>query len=700
MTSSQRHQLLSCIDALCEGAASEDQLALLQQLVIADAEARQLYVAHMQLHGLLHWDVASVSTGELPGTAELPVRAPQPAEGSPARSDRVGWRRLAGAGLALGLMVLAIGSWSLLRHSADPQLAVDNTREVHAPAELETFRDPVPSLAIPPVRLSDGSGRNAPAPGEELLADGSLRGGDQSQSDQGDRSLVAVIDQALAAGWNEHGIQPAPPADDAEWHRRVMLDLTGRIPTAAEAEAFLKETAENKRQRRLSRLIESDEFARYFALQWTNLLVGRNPGEGLNRQALEGFLAREFAANRPWNELVIELISVTGSVEDHPAANFLVAHLENEAIPATAITARVLLGQQLQCAQCHQHPQVPDWQQSTFWSLNACFRQTRVQETLLVDQETGERRILRELVNQPGLEGSFFETLQGVVQVAYPRYQSHELELTPEADRRRWLAEQFVAGEVNDVARAFVNRVWSNLLGAGFSLRADDLGPHAQLSHPQLLEELSRRFVVSGYNVRELVRAICQCRAYQLRSSTSWNAAVDDPEHGQPLFSRAYYKRMTPEQMVHSLLIAAGASPAELYSGKGLERRQNWLAQFFQPDNTEENQECSTFDGSLPQTLTLLNGDLIQEVVQGGDATLASRIIDGTDSDVEKIRQLCLAALSRYPSVDELQSVRTQLRSYVRKRTERNVPPRQAAAEGFRDLYWAFLNSSEFSTIH
>ncbi|MCA9089879.1 MAG: DUF1553 domain-containing protein [Planctomycetaceae bacterium] len=690
MNSQSRLELLSIVDDLCEQIATQEQCARLEELLLNDPVARRLYLDAIELHGQLHWDAAGLGNRDSLLDSELEVAlAAQLAPAIPARRKR-NWGLVAAASV---LVLVASGWWwshiSVPSGGSRPELAHHESPPSPPSVDLPV----IPSVMLPGERQAPATEPDS-LPVERVV--------DIGLPQETQLSLVSVINEELSRGWRDNNVVPNSLAGDAEWLRRIHLDLAGRIPTVTEAENFLKDKSPDKRSRVLDRLLEGSEFAGHFSLIWTNLLVGRMPRADIDRGALQDYLRRQFAANRPWSEVVTDLITAEGSGKENGAANFLLAHLNNEAVPATAYTARVLLGQQMQCTQCHRHPSVAAWGQEQFWEFNACFQQTQVREQRLVDAETGERRTLRELVDVPGVAGSYYETLQGVMKVAYPGYNGHEILVDGQTNRRAELAKLMLSGDENDVARAMVNRIWAHFFGYGFTSPIDDLGPHNPVSHPELFHALTKRFIHSGYDVRDLVEAICRSNAYQLSSSVPEETALDDPEHGTlPLFSRAYVKRLSPEQMFNSLLVASGTSSSDIYNSRETARlRDQWLRQFFEAEETEENVELTTFDGSLPQALSLMNGELVRQATDLESGKFVSGVVNTTESDVEKIRRICLATLSRYPTPAELQNVRVLLRSYVHQRSERNVPPRIAAAEGYSDLYWAYLNSSEFSVNH
>jgi hypothetical protein len=482
----------------------------------------------------------------------------------------------------------------------------------------------------------------------------------------------------------------------------VYLDLAGRIPTIEETEHFLLAENDSKRQLLVDQLLAGEEFPRRLATIWTNLLVGRCRDSRFDRQALLAWMTDQFASGQPWKATVSDLVAARGSSHESGPANFLLAHLNNQAVPATAVTSRIFLCEQLQCSQCHQHPLVKEWGQERFWELNAFFQQTGVRASVVSDPETGRRVTVRELVDARRFGPTYYETLRGVMQIAFPKFAGQELISEPEAPLRERLAELIFTGEQPQPARAFVNRTWAQLFGYGFTSPVDDMGPHNPVSHPQLLDGLTTAFVQNGYDVRRLIRWVCLSDAYQLSSRGAAADDADAPELGdRPLFSRMYVKPLACEQLFDSLLIASGVSPAELPGQQINERREAWLTQFYSAVDTEENGEASTFDGSLPQALMMMNGELTEAALDLKQGRLLAAIAEqGALTEAERIRQLSLAALSRYPTSEELARIREALRRNIRKRTEREMPAQLALAQGLRDVYWAYLNSSEFAVNH
>ena len=458
----------------------------------------------------------------------------------------------------------------------------------------------------------------------------------------------------------------------------------------------------NKRSELVEQLLDDTEFARNLTTVWTNLLVGRRAEQRVNRPALQKFLRMSFAANRPWNQIVYDLVAAEGNNAENGATNFLIAHLNNDALPATAVTARVFLGEQLQCSQCHNNP-FNKSQQSAFWEMHSFFSQTACVPRQAVDPKTGQSQYsYTELVTNTAGGPIFYETQNGVMRVAFPRFHGEAIDPSPETNRRAKLARLMTEGDQPQLAAAYVNRVWEHFFGRGFTPSADDIGPHSPASHPELLDLLARQFIRSGYDTKQLVRWICQSEPYQLTSRFGADNRDDDPVEGQlPLFSRMYVKSMSPEQVYDSFVIATKAHQAGGVDWEQAESsRQRWLSQFVVDYNTDENEEAMELDGNLVQALTLMNGKLVEKALETTPGTFLGEVVRRRGDEKEKIRELCLAVLSRPPTVPELASMRKLVRQDVAQIASRGTNRQEAEVDGYQDLLWALLNSNEFSVVH
>jgi hypothetical protein len=715
------------LEALCEDRLSPEEARRLEETVLQDANARRVYLDYLDLHGTLHWNAAmgGGNSDGSPATWAHPQSSLVTAAGGTwLREDRLRLLLLAACLVLVAALSFSVGRWFVPDEPLN-ELAVEGVN----PASNDHARGGGPQKTHdanrPPARIEDlqvnqpvmltersGSSDNphsdltvdaaqsqnitasdpratanhsaAPTRSEEPTTDSRRLSG----SVQG---VVAVINEHLAAGWKLQGVEPSPLADDAEWLRRVYLDIVGHIPPLEVAEKFLNDRSADKREKLVESLLDDPAYVRNWSVIWTNLLIGRSDSRDVNRPALQKFLRESFARNRPWNQMVAEFISAEGRFDEAGATNFLLAHLNNQAVPATAITAKIFLGRQIGCTQCHDHP-FNDWKQETFWSFNSFFQQIQVTRVERMNDAGKLSSAATALERKPVGGPTHFETRRGLMQVTYPRFEGVTVSDAPDVNRREELAKLMTTGDKTLVAEAFVNRMWEHFFGCGFTRPVDDMGPHNPPSHPELLDRLSREFVASGYDCKQLIRWICLSDAYQRSSRFSATNEQDDPAVGNtPLFSRVYVKSMTAEQLYDSLLLATGAANTPAANSNDDARRHAWLQQFVHAFQTDENDESMTFESSITQALLMMNSELIQRAVSLDRGSFLERLLRSPGSENEKLRQLSLATLTRYPTAKEQQAMRRLLREATSSRN---------AGTGWQDAMWAYLNSSEFILIH
>lgn len=503
--------------------------------------------------------------------------------------------------------------------------------------------------------------------------------------------VVSFIDQQIRQGWTENDIVPSAAADDEEWFRRVHLDLVGHIPAWNEIDKFHRDKNPAKRAALIDKLLDSPGYVRNWTTIWTNLTIGRKQVRFVNRTGMERYFREAFAQNRPWNEIVHDLVGAEGRSDENGAVNYLLAQMANndEAVQATAKTTRLFMGVQLQCTQCHDHP-FNEWKQNRFWEINSFLRQTRRVTHRKFDPVSG-RQIddYAELVPTSFSGPVYYEKRSGEMQVAYPIFFDEKIDPGSES-RRKELARLMTSGENPLIARALVNRLWAHFMGCGFTTPVDDMGRHKAPSHPELLDRLSQEFVKSGYDVKKLVRWICDCEAYSLTSKGNKKNAVDDPARGNtPFFSHVYPKPLEAEQLYDSLLIATTAqNSGETNWSDEQKQRDAWLQQFIIAFGTDENDEANTFNGTIPQALLMMNGPLVQKAISAEKGSFLNSVLESDTSDDKKIQRLYLATLSRHPRGREGSAAEALLESDRDK------------LAGFQDLFWALLNSNEFIINH
>ncbi|MCA9084447.1 MAG: DUF1549 domain-containing protein [Planctomycetaceae bacterium] len=530
-----------------------------------------------------------------------------------------------------------------------------------------------------------------------LSFSGTLSFADESGAESGaaDVSIGEFIDARIRQGWEDNEIKPSAPASDEEWIRRVHLDIVGRIPTLQEVKAFLDDENPRKRPALIDRLLDSEDYVRNFTTIWTNNCIGRGQPRRVSRKGMEKFFREGFAKNRPWDQMVVDLVTGEGHFEENGAVNYILAQMQmpDEAVQLTAMTTRLFMGMQVQCTQCHNHP-FNNWQQSQFWEFNSFFRQVAKIDHRKVDPDTG-RQVddYSEVITRDFSGPVYYEKRSGLMQVAFPKYLGREID--PNAyDRRVEFGKLLVAadnGETPMIAKAFVNRTWAHFFGWGFTRPIDDLGPHNPPSHPALFERLSAEFVSSNYDVKQLVRWITNSEPYALTSQFGDSNDIDNPSAGEvPLFSHMYIKSMQAEQLYDSLIVASNAHK----SGQGgwdaqEEQRRRWMQQFVVAFDNDENDESTTFNGTIPQALMMMNSELMEKAVSVERGSFLFEVFSGPGTDATKMQDLYLAALSRRASRSEISACQKLMRGY-----------RGNVANAYQDLFWALLNSNEFIFNH
>lgn len=522
--------------------------------------------------------------------------------------------------------------------------------------------------------------------------------------DYGDPSphseVISFVNAELRQSWVENGVKPADPATESEWCRRLFVRVLGRIPNVEELQAFVSDKSADKREQLVDRLLNDDqyteEYARHWSVVWSNVLIGRTGGRGeslADREGLEQYLRASLARNKPYDQLVTELVTATGSAkpgspEYNGAVNFLLDGASADATLASARVARVFLGHQLQCAQCHTHP-TQEWSQEDFWAFNSFFRQMRAEKS-----DAGTRLVNVDFPGQgkDSTDGEvFYETPTGLLKTAFPRFiDGTELPHTGElaqVDRRGELARLIVASD--ELPRALVNRMWSHFFGYGFTEAVDDMGPNASPSQPELLDRMAKEFAAHGYDLKSVIRWVALSDPFGRSSKLGSLASKDMPEAGEvALFSRYYSRQMQAEEVYNSLVQAAQIRKTSANAAEVEQARVDWLGQFTRNMATDDAME-ETHSGDLRQSLIMMNGDLMKQAVSSQHAGLLQKVQASGMKFDKKVEHLFLSALSREPTRREQQAAATILAN------SRGHEP-----TALEDIWWAVLNSNEFILDH
>jgi hypothetical protein len=505
-------------------------------------------------------------------------------------------------------------------------------------------------------------------------------------------ALAAKIDGHFAARWATEKAEPAPLADDAEFMRRLYLDLTGRIPSVTEARAFLDDESPDKRRRLIEQLLASPRYVEHFTNVWRALLLPNtnntadNPGL---RTSLETWLRSRFRENAGFDKLVREIVAtaaITGVPQGDASEPTPVAfYQDNDYKPENlaSSTSRLFLGIRLECAQCHDHPQAK-WKREQFWAFAAFF--AGIERAGPSEQGGAVREIFdRRELSIPGTED--------VVQAAF--LDETEPQWKFKVGARVTLADWLVAADNPFFARAAVNRLWEYFFGIGLVQAVDDQKGKQAPGHGQLLDEVASAFAAHHFDLKFLIRAITASRAYQLTTAAPLPKADSRLPTADPhLFARMAVKGLSPEQIFDSLALAVGYEepPPKPQEGPEAARppvagpRGAFLAKFASP--AEQRTEAQT---SILQALFLMNGKFLADATALGQSkTLTAAIAESPDT-AERIELLFLATLSRKPRLEEL----ARLAKYVDAGGPHGDPKKALG-----DVFWVLLNSGEFILNH
>ena len=488
-------------------------------------------------------------------------------------------------------------------------------------------------------------------------------------------AMVARIDELIGAKLKAAGIEPAARSSDSEFIRRVHLDLTGVVPRVADVRAFFADQSPDKRAQLIDRLLDSPAHATHLANTYRNIMLpgGLDIEQINNIIGVQNWLRQRFIENVRYDNLVSELLVATQGDDVGPALYYTSLDLAPEKLAGS--TARIFLGLQIECAECHDHP-FDHWKQKDFWGYAAFFARLR-------RPDANNPRMNVGLVDLPEGEVKLPETEE----VVLPRYPSGNAPATDELGTRREQLAIWMASRDNPyLPRAATNRGWSLMFGRGIVEPVDDLGPQNPPSHPELFDELTQYFVESGFDFRELLRTIANTEAYQRTSQ--W------PDEKQPppeLYACMGIKTLSADQLYDSVNRVLNRKGAGMMPGLNVAsplldpQRQAFIAKLQQ-----QSKSPLEYQAGVLQALTLLNGADLAEATDPTRSPLLGAIEAPFLTADERLETLFLATLSRPPTADELDLCRKQLAA----RSESDQ------AKAWSDILWAVLNSAEFALNH
>jgi hypothetical protein len=494
------------------------------------------------------------------------------------------------------------------------------------------------------------------------------------------------VDKHVFAKLKQMTIAPSGACEDFEFVRRAYLDCIGRLPTGDESKAFLADKDAKKREKLIDALVETSEFADFWALKWADVLrSSRKTIQVKGSYGMQAWLRGHFQKNTPFDQVVQQVIASNGNTYANPPANYY--RIAKDPTGLAETTAQLFLGVRMQCAKCHNHP-FERWSQDDYYGFSAWFARVKTKPEPVIGTKPAGNAPAAEVVYTLRA-GEVSQPRTG--KVMKPRYLGvGDADVKPDEDRRAVLATWLTSTENPFFAKSVVNRVWFHLMGKGIVDPVDDFRESNPACNDELLDALAADFGKSKFDMKALVKTIMKSRTYQLSAQPNESNA-DDAKY----FSHAVTKLLTAEQLLDAICdftavpekfagLPAGTRAIQLPDG---EVNHPFLKAFGQPAR-ELACECEReSDGNLAQALQLINGPTVNEKVRNPNNRLG-KLLTAKATDDAILSELYYSALGRAPFADE------------KKIALEHVNKREEKRKAWEDVVWALVNTREFLFRH
>ncbi len=501
-------------------------------------------------------------------------------------------------------------------------------------------------------------------------------------------AVKTLVDTHTVAKWRELGLAPSAISSDAVFLRRLSLDLTGTLPSAEVARQFLADQDPAKRDKLIDRLLDSPEYAYFFAGKWADILKVKRGGDA-NRAtgtfAFHGWLRDAMANDLPYNEFARAVLAGTGDETTHPPV-FWTLHQQGVE-QFVDDTAQVFMGLRLTCAQCHHHP-YEKWSQDDYWSLANFFSRIGKKEIPLgANSANQERKRTMVFANPTGNVNN----KRNNKPAPFKALDTPEVKIEAGDDPRQALADWLTADNNPFFARAIANRMWAHFFNRGLVDPMDDMRLTNPPSNPALLDALAKDFVSNKYSLKHLVKTLVKSRTYQLSAEPNEYNQNDKQNHAR------YYPRRQPAEVLYDAICQVTGSPSA-FGGLPLDQKSPRRATML-PDESFSTYFLDVFgkpqrisacecerggDANLAQALHLLNSDEIQNMLTraGGRADLLAK---DKRPEGEVLDELFMGTVGRTPSPEQK---KTALEHLAKHKDNRKL--------AFENIIWALVNTREF----
>ncbi len=483
------------------------------------------------------------------------------------------------------------------------------------------------------------------------------------------------IDKLVADKLQNLRMLPSGLCTDEEFLRRVTIDIVGLMPTEEEYHAFMADTSADKRSKLVNSLLERKEFSEIWAMKWAQLLMIKSDNQVSYKAAFQyaSWLTNQFANNVPIDKIVRDLIASSGGVFETPATNFY--QVERDTLKTAENVAQVFMGIRTQCAQCHNHP-FDRWTMDDYYGFASFFSQ--------IGRKNGED--YREVIvfNRGGGEVNHPVTGKPLP----PKFLGG---IAPkiEKDRREVLADWITSPDNPFFATSIANRVWAHFMGVGIVEPVDDIRVSNPATNPELFKALGDKLTEYKFDVKQLVRDICNSNAYQRATQTN-----DTNKQDTRNYAFARIRRIPAETLLDCISEVTGTK--DKFRGlpegaRAVQIADGTTSTYFltafgrSPRTTVCEAEAST-DPSLSQALHMLNGSTTQGKIAQGQ--LVKKWLEAKLEVPQILEHIFIRSLSRKPTEAEVQSL---------SKLVAESPNPQA---GLEDAFWVVLNSREFMFNH
>jgi hypothetical protein len=489
------------------------------------------------------------------------------------------------------------------------------------------------------------------------------------------------IDRFVFSKLQELGLPPSSICDDATFLRRATIDIAGRIPTLEEVESFAADSSSAKRERAIEVLLESPGYVDSFANKWSTILRNKRRADQDKSAtfAFHQWIRDSLKENKPYDKFVRELLTASGVPGTHGPVSWY--REVKDTFSQVEDCAQLFLGQRIQCARCHHHP-FEKWSQQDYYGFAAFFSRVGRKRGLIDNQDR--------IFHSPG--AAQMQNPKSQQMVLPTGLGSEPLRIEKHQDPRENLAD-WMADPANPFfAKALVNRYWKHFFGRGLVDPEDDLRVTNPATHPELLAALAEDFVEHHFDLRHVIRTLCNSQTYQLQAEPNeWNAG------DQQSFSRFYPRRLNAEVLLDAIDQVTGTVSEFAGAPRGTLALQlpdsgfesYFLTVFGKPEGTSACECERGTDANLAQSLHLLNSKEMQSKLTKDEGRVARMAVDKERSLPTKVRELYLLALGREPHAEELGVAEELVSRY----------PEDPQAP-FEQLVWALLNTKEFLFNH